>query len=145
MTEERVTPLRQRMTEDMNIRGLAEKTQKAHIRKVKHFAAFLGRSPDTATPDELRSYQLKMTEDDTSASTGLSTRAEPRFAPTVTQRPASKNLQDSRPFLYRWQNAIHVEKQFSDRGYVKSVGFVVRRGLGSLRSQAMLLHDGVRG
>lgn len=31
MTEERVTPLRQRMIEDMNIRGLGEKTQKAHI------------------------------------------------------------------------------------------------------------------
>jgi site-specific recombinase XerD len=69
MTEERVTPLRQRMIEDMNIRGLGEKTQKAHIRNVKHFAAFLGRSPDTATPEELRSYQLKMTEDGVSAST----------------------------------------------------------------------------
>ncbi len=69
MTEERVTPLRQRMIEDMNIRGLGEKTQKAHIRNVKHFAAFLGRSPDTATPEDLRSYQLKMTEDGVSAST----------------------------------------------------------------------------
>lgn len=69
MTEERMTPLRRRMIEDMNIRGLGEKTQKAHISNVKHFAAFLGRSPDTATPEELRSYQLKMTEDGTSAST----------------------------------------------------------------------------
>ncbi|MGR3380662.1 tyrosine-type recombinase/integrase [Roseovarius indicus] len=69
MTEERMTPLRQRMIEDMNIRGLGDKTQKAHIRNVKHFAAFLGRSPDTATPEELRSYQLKMTEDGVSAST----------------------------------------------------------------------------
>ena len=69
MTEERVTPLRARMIEDMNIRGLGDKTQKAHIRNVKHFAAFLGRSPDTATPEELRSYQLKMTEDGISAST----------------------------------------------------------------------------
>ena len=48
---------------------MGEKTQKAHIRNVKHFAAFLGRSPDTATPEELRSYQLKMTEDGVSAST----------------------------------------------------------------------------
>lgn len=69
MTEERVTPLRQRMIEDMNIRGLGDKTQKAHIRNVKHFAAFLGRSPDTATPEELRLYQLKMTQDGVSAST----------------------------------------------------------------------------
>jgi site-specific recombinase XerD len=69
MTEEKVTPLRQRMIEDMNIRGLAEKTQKAHIRNVMHFAAFLGRSPDTATSEELRSYQLKMTQDGVSVST----------------------------------------------------------------------------
>ncbi len=69
MTEERVTPLRQRMIEDMNIRGLGEKAQKAHIRNVKHFSAFLGRSPDTATPEDLRSYQLKMTDDGVSAST----------------------------------------------------------------------------
>jgi len=69
MTEEKMTPLRQRMIEDMNIRGLGDKTQKAHIRNVKHFAAFLGRSPDTATPEELRSYQLKMTQDGVSVST----------------------------------------------------------------------------
>ena len=49
MKEEKTTPLRQRMIEDMHIRGLGEKTQKAHIRNVKHFAAFLGRAPDTAT------------------------------------------------------------------------------------------------
>ena len=58
-----------RATEDMNIRGLCEKTQKAHIRNVKHFASFLGRSPDTATPEDLRSYQLKMTEEGVTAST----------------------------------------------------------------------------
>ena len=67
MTEEKVTPLRQRMIEDMDIRGLCEKTQKAHIRNVKHFASFLGRSPDTATPEDLRAYQLRMTQDGVSA------------------------------------------------------------------------------
>ena len=69
MKEEKTTPLRQRMIEDMNIRGLREKTQKAHIRNVKHFAAFLGRSPDTATREDLRAYQLQMTRDGVSATT----------------------------------------------------------------------------
>ncbi|WP_417809428.1 phage integrase N-terminal SAM-like domain-containing protein [Thioclava sp.] len=46
------------------MRGLSEKTQKAHIRNVRQFAAFLGRSPDLATPEELRSYLLRMTEND---------------------------------------------------------------------------------
>ena len=67
MTEERTTPLRARMIEDMRIRGMKETTQRGHIRAVKNFAAFLRRAPDTATPDELRAYQLHMTN------TGVST------------------------------------------------------------------------
>lgn len=62
MTEERTTPLRQRMVEDMRIRGMGEKAQKSHIRAIKDFARFLNRSPDTATPEELRAYQLLMTD-----------------------------------------------------------------------------------
>jgi len=46
MTQERITPLRERMIEDMRIRGIGEKTQAAHIRGVKDFAAFLGRPPE---------------------------------------------------------------------------------------------------
>lgn len=69
MKEEKTTALRQRMIGDMQIRGLGEKAQKAHIRNVKHFAAFLGRPPDTATPEDLRAYQLQMTNDGVSAST----------------------------------------------------------------------------
>ena len=61
MREEKTTALRQRMIEDMRIRGMGEKAQQAHIRAVKDFAAFLGRSPDTATPEDLRGYQLHLT------------------------------------------------------------------------------------
>ena len=61
MTEERTTPLRERMIEDMRIRGMGDKAQQAHIRAIKDFAGFLKRSPDTATPDDLRAYQLHMT------------------------------------------------------------------------------------
>jgi hypothetical protein len=45
MTEERTTPLRERMIEDMRIRGMGDKHQKSHIRAIKDFASFLGRSP----------------------------------------------------------------------------------------------------
>ena len=69
MKEEKTTPLRQRMIEDMRIRGMAEKTQAAHIRAVKDFAIFLKRSPDTATPEELRAYQLHMTNAGMTATT----------------------------------------------------------------------------
>lgn len=69
MTEERTTPLRERMIEDMRIHGMGDKAQKAHIRAVKDFALFLGRSPDTATPDDLRAYQLHMTDTGVSPTT----------------------------------------------------------------------------
>jgi integrase/recombinase XerD len=49
------------MIEDMRIRGMDDKAQQAHIRAIKDFARFLKRSPDTATPDDLRAYQLHMT------------------------------------------------------------------------------------
>jgi site-specific recombinase XerD len=62
MTEERISPLRQRMIDDMRIKGLGEKAQKAHIRAIKDFTAFLGRAPDMATADDLRAYQLHMSE-----------------------------------------------------------------------------------
>lgn len=61
MTEGRTAPLRERMIEDMRIRGMGDKAQKAYIRAVKDFAGFLKRSPDTATPDDLR-YQLHMAD-----------------------------------------------------------------------------------
>ncbi|MER9580722.1 phage integrase N-terminal SAM-like domain-containing protein [Mesorhizobium sp. M0276] len=48
MTKERTTPLRERMIEDMRIRGMGDKAQQAHIRAIKDFARFLKRSPDTA-------------------------------------------------------------------------------------------------
>ena len=44
-----ITPLRQRMIDDMRLRKLEHKTQEAYIRAVRKLAAFLGRSPDTAT------------------------------------------------------------------------------------------------
>ncbi len=46
----------------MRIRGMGDKAQKAHIRAIKDFAIFLGHPPDTATAEELRAYQLHMTD-----------------------------------------------------------------------------------
>ena len=51
-----------RMIEDMNARKLCAGTQRGHIRSCKRFAAFLKRSPDTATPDDIRRFQLHLAE-----------------------------------------------------------------------------------
>jgi integrase/recombinase XerD len=57
-----ITPLRQRMIDDMRMRKLAEKTQSHYIRAVRQFAGFLGHSPDTATVEDLRRYQLHLVD-----------------------------------------------------------------------------------
>ena len=56
------TPLRQRMIADMAARNLNPHTQRSHIHSCKRFAAFLGRSPDTATADEVKAFQLHLIE-----------------------------------------------------------------------------------
>lgn len=61
-----VSPLRQRMLEDMRMRKLAPKTQQSYIRAVSRFAKYLGRSPDTATAEDLRLYQLHLVDSGTS-------------------------------------------------------------------------------
>ena len=53
-----VSPLRQRMIDDMAARKLNPHTQRSHISSCKRFAAWLKRSPDTAKPDEVRRFQL---------------------------------------------------------------------------------------
>jgi integrase/recombinase XerD len=55
-----VTPLRQRMIEDMTIRWFGEHTQRDYVRQVRDFTAFLGRSPDLAEAEDLRRYQLDL-------------------------------------------------------------------------------------
>jgi len=62
MSEKPISPLRQRMLDDMNMRRFTPDTQRDYIRSVKKLAVFLGRSPDTATAEELRAFQLHLTE-----------------------------------------------------------------------------------
>jgi integrase/recombinase XerD len=57
-----ISPLRRRMIEDMTVRNFSADTQRNYVRGVKNLAIFLGRSPDTATPEELRLFQLHLTE-----------------------------------------------------------------------------------
>ncbi len=53
-----ISPLRQRMLEDMAVHGLREATRRDYLRFVRSFAAFLRRSPDTATPEDIRRFQV---------------------------------------------------------------------------------------
>jgi site-specific recombinase XerD len=61
MTDQAMSPLRRRMIEDMTIRKFTPKTQHDYLQRVKNFAAYLGRSPDTASSEDVRRYQLHLT------------------------------------------------------------------------------------
>jgi len=61
-TAEHISPLRKRMIEDMTMRKLSPKTQTAYLRGVIDLTRFLARSPDTATAEDLRRYQLHLVE-----------------------------------------------------------------------------------
>src|SRR5882757_5003779 len=84
MTDEAKSPLRRRMIEDMTIRKLAPKTQHGYVQRVKNFAAFLGRSPDTASFEDVRRYQLHLASSGVGVSTLNQTVSTLRFFFRVT-------------------------------------------------------------
>ena len=86
MSMDAVSPLRQRMIEDMNARKLCAGTQKGHIRSCKRFAAFLKRSPDAATLEDIRRFQLHLAETGVSICTRNRIMTGLRFLFRVTLR-----------------------------------------------------------
>src|ERR1700756_4221832 len=57
-----ISPLRQRLIDDMKLRRFSPATRHNYIRDVSRFATFLGRSPETATPDDMRQFQIEQRE-----------------------------------------------------------------------------------
>ncbi|MEH6593071.1 MAG: site-specific integrase [Halioglobus sp.] len=79
-----ISPLRQRMIDDMSMRRLTQSTQKTYVRAVKNLTRFLGRSPDTAMAEDLRLYQLHMADNKVSNATINATISGLRFFFSVT-------------------------------------------------------------
>ena len=82
--QEPVSPLRQRMLQDMAIRGLREHTQHDYIRFVRSFASFLRRPPDTATAEDIRRFQVYQAESGVQPPSINSSVSALRFFFTVT-------------------------------------------------------------
>ena len=80
------TPLRQRMLDDMRMRKFEPKTQEAYVRAVRRLAAFLKRSPDTATVEDLRAFQLHLVDSSVSPFTLNATLTALKFFFDVTVR-----------------------------------------------------------
>ena len=83
-----VSPLRQRMIDDMTLRKLHLKTQTGYLRAVKRFTRYLTRSPDSASAEELRAFQMHLVETGVSSSTINATiRGLRFFFETTLDRP----------------------------------------------------------
>jgi len=98
MTDEAMSPLRRRMIEDMTIRKFAPKTQHDYVQGIKNFAVFLGRSPDTASFEEVRRYQLHLVASGVGVPTINQTVSTLRFFFKVTL---------GRPEIVEHTHAIH--------------------------------------
>ena len=128
MTEKTISPLRQRMIEDMTVRGFTACTQRGYIATVKDFTAFLGRSPDQAGAEDLRRYQLHMRSNGASATSmnaavsalrfffgvtlgrgdaqvGMTTVRQPRKLPVILSPEEVARLLDAAPGL-KYQAAL---------------------------------------
>ena len=93
-TDAPITPLRQRMQQDMLMRGLGSHTQQDYVRHVRRFAAFLRRSPDTATPEDIRRFQLYQHENGVGPATinGAVSALRFLFLVTLTRRDLARVL-----------------------------------------------------
>jgi len=80
------TPLRARMNSDMTARNLGPASQTSHLRACKRFAAWLRRSPDTATPDDVKGFQQHLIESGASICTRNQTMTGVKFLFRVTLR-----------------------------------------------------------
>jgi integrase/recombinase XerD len=88
MSDKPISPLRQRMIDDMTARRFSEDTQRDYVRNVRNFTALLGRSPDTATSEDVRRFQLHMAQQQISPWSINAAIAALRFFFTVTlERP----------------------------------------------------------
>ena len=81
-----MTPLRARMIADMSGRNLGPASQTSHLRACKRFAAWLGRSPETATPDDVKYFQQYLVESGVSICTRNQTMTGVKFLFRVTLR-----------------------------------------------------------
>ena len=106
-----ISPLRARMIEDMGVRGFKEDTRRDYVRHVRAFAAFIGRSPDTATAEELRLFQLHQTQSGLRPPSINSAVSALRFFFTVTlDRPDLARRLTVVPYPRRIPTVLSVEE-----------------------------------
>ena len=130
MTESKqtISPLRQRMIDDMTLRKLGPRTQTAYIRAVKNFTRFFGQSPDAATAEDLRRYQLYLVQQNTSSTTLNATLTGLRFFFEITL---------DRPGVMKHTSHVHQPRKLPVILSVEEITQLLQAA-GSLKYQAAL-------
>jgi len=126
--EHSISPLRQRMIDDMTLRKLSPKTQAGYLRSVVKFTRFFGQSPDLASPDDLRAFQLYLVEQGASSTSINATLTGLTFLFGVTL---------DRPSALKRMSRVHQPQKLP---HVLSVDEVARllRGATNLKHRAAL-------
>jgi len=123
-----INPLRQRMIDDMTLRKLGPRTQTAYIRAVKNFTRFFGQSPDAATAEDLRRYQLYLVQQNTSSTTLNATITGLRFFFEITL---------DRPGVMKHTSHVHQPRKLPVILSVEEITKLLQAA-GSLKYQAAL-------
>jgi integrase/recombinase XerD len=142
-SERPVSALRARMIEDMRVRGFSEKTRNDYIRNVRPFAAFIGRSPDTATAEDLRRFQLHHSQTGVRPPSITSAVAALRFFFTMTlERPdlARRLTVVSEP--HRLPAMLSVEEVRGGAGAKYKAAFATAYSAGLRVSEVVVLKSG---
>ena len=95
-----ISPLRQRLVDDMTMRRFSRETQRNYIRDVGRFATWLGRSPHTATAEDVRQFQIEQQEAGVPAPTMTGASCSfwlPGHGGPIRPGPADRRIPRSRP------------------------------------------------
>lgn len=149
-----ISPLRQRLIDDMNMRRFSYETQRNYLRDIGRLASFLGRSPDTATADDLRRFQIEQQDDGVPVPTMNSIVSALRFfftqtvdRPDLARRlvrlahPRKLPVVLSRDEVARLLNATTCLKHQAALSVAYGAGLRVERGKGGRYRNAMLSED----
>ena len=152
-----ISPLRRRLIDDMSLRKLQPRTQEAYIRAVKKLAKFLGRSPRTATAEDLRKFQLNMADGGASSKTINATITGLKFFFEVTledhqvlRRMSTVNEPRKLPVILSPEEVCRVLQAASSLKYKAALATAYGAGLrasevthlkvSDIDSQRMLIH-----
>jgi site-specific recombinase XerD len=143
-----ISPLRQRMIEDMTMRQLAPATQRGYLRAVERFTRFYGDSPDTADAEDLRRFQLHLVSEDASPTTINQTLTGLRFfytttlsRPEVLAKVSSVHQPEKLPLILSQEEVARLLEAAPNLKYKAALSIAYGAGLRASEVVHLTTHD----